>query len=112
MALGAITVSERVDIGGFARMDLLSFAGDGSYPTGGTAAFQAAVRTALGVGNLEVVGVIPQDCGGYNAIYDKAADKLKVYYGDNDNSADGPQVQVPNTTSLSGVTFRVLVLSK
>lgn len=112
MALGAITVVENVVADGPVRMDLLSFAADGAYPTGGTAAFQAAVRTALAKGNLELVAVIPQDCGGYGVCYDKANDKLKCYTGDNDNVADGPQVQVANAANLSAVTFKVLVLSK
>lgn len=112
MAIGAITVVERVDIGGHARMDLLSFAGDGAYPTGGTAGFQAAVRSAVGAGNLELVGVLPQDCGGYHVAYDKAADKLKVYHGDNDGGADGPGVEVPNAADLSAVTLRLLAITK
>jgi hypothetical protein len=112
MALGAITVVESAVADGPVRMDLLSFAADGAYPTGGSAGFQAAVRAALNKGNLEIVGVIPQDCGGYSVTYDKAADKLKVYTNDNDNVADGPGVQVANAANLGGVTFKVLVLTK
>lgn len=112
MAIGAITVLEKSSALGGHRADLISFAGDGAYPTGGTAAFQAAVRAALGVGSVEIVACLPQDCGGYSPCYDKANDKLKVYYNDYDAVADGPDIQVPNTTNLSAVTFRLLVLSK
>ncbi len=111
MALGTITVGVKEHAPGHMRMDLMSFAGDGSYPTNGTAAFQASVRAALGVGNVEVLAVIPQDCGGYVPCYDKAADKLKVYYSNSDSS-DGPLIEVPNATSLSGVTFKVMIVSR
>lgn len=112
MAIGAITVLEKSHAGGPLRADLISFAADGSYPTGGTAAFEASVRAALDVGAVDVLGVCPQDCGGYQVVYDRANDKLKVYQGDNDNASDAPGVQVPNTTNLAAVTFVLLVLSK
>lgn len=112
MAIGTITVAEKTAAEGPVRHDLISFLGDGSYPTGGTAAFQAKVRAALGGMNVEVVAVYPQDCGGYMPCYDKTNDKLKVFYVDNNNASDGPQIEVPNTTNLSGVTFNVVVLSK
>lgn len=113
MALGTATL---VDATGHSRracfIDALSFAGDGSYPTGGTAAFEAYVKAKLAVGAIDVVAVVGQDCGGYVPVYDKTADKLKVYYSDSNNASDGPLIEVPDTTALSGVTFHVLVLSK
>jgi hypothetical protein len=112
MALGTATVGAKAASSpGIVRCDLISFAGDGAYPSGGTAAFQAYVRSALGVGNLEVLGVCAQDCGGYVPVYDKTNDKLKVYYGDNDGGADGPLVQNA-TSNLSAVTFNLLVFSR
>jgi len=112
MAIGAITVLEKSSADGPFHVDLLSFAADGAYPTGGTAAFQAAVRTALAKGAVELVAVVPQDCGGYTVCYDKANDKLKVYYNDYDAVADGPDIQVPNATNLAAVTFVVMAISK
>jgi len=112
MAIGAITVVEKSAARGPFNADLISFAADGAYPTGGTAAFQAAVRAALGKGAVEILAVIPQDCGGYHPCYDKANDKLKAYYSDLDAVADGPDIQVPNATNLAAVTFVVLVISK
>lgn len=91
-------------------VDLLSFAGDASYPTGGTASFQTSVRNKLGK-TVTVLAVLGQDCGGYTPYYDKTNDKLIVYYNNNDAVADGPAIEVPNATNLSGVTFNVLVLS-
>lgn len=112
MAIGAITTTEQTPTNGPQRMDAISFAGDGAYPTGGTAAFQTSVRSALGVGNVDIVAVIPIDCGGYVPAWDNATGKLKVYYGDYDPAAAGPLVEVPNATDLSAVTFKVLVVSK
>jgi len=112
MAIGAITTTEQTPTNGPQRMDAISFAGDGAYPTGGTAAFQTTLRAALGVGNVDVVAVIPIDCGGYVPAWDNATGKLKVYHGNNDGGADGPLVEVPNATDLSAVTFKVLVVSK
>lgn len=112
MALGTMTLASGAGKSPSApmRMDLISFAGDGAYGAGGTAGFQALVRTLLGQ-NVEVMGVIGQDCGGYIPIYDKANDKLKVYEGDYDPAAVGPLTENA-TANLSGVTFNVLVLSK
>jgi hypothetical protein len=91
--------------------DQFSFTGDSSYPTGGTAGFEAAVRL-ITKDKRTVVAVLPIDCGGYLPQYDRTNDKLKVYQGDNDNAADAPFIEVANTTNLSGVTFKVLVLAK
>lgn len=112
MAIGTGTVAVRTghdNRGAF--IDLVSFAGDSSYPTGGTAGFEASMRAAIGRGNIDVVGVIGQDCGGYVPVYDRANDKLKVYFVNNDGASDGPMIEVAGSTDLSGVTFRVLVVS-
>lgn len=111
MAIGTITVVKKALGGSVLRMDTLQFAADGAYPTGGTAAFETAVRDALDVGSVDVLGIIPNDCGGYVPVYDQANDKLKVYYSNSD-AADGPLIEVPNTTNLSGVTFNLVVVSK
>jgi hypothetical protein len=103
MALGSITVLEVTAGDGPLRMDLLQFAGDGAYPTGGTPNFQAAVRAALGKGRVEIVAVIGQLCGGRTVYYDKAADKLLVYSGTS---------EVANASDQSGVTFRLVAISK
>lgn len=110
MAIGTITKDEAAAGVGPVFFDRISFAADGSYPTGGTAAFQAAVQAKTGVGRA-IVAIIPQDCGGYVPVYDQANDKLKVYYGDYDPAAAGPMVEVPNATNLSAVTFNLVVIS-
>lgn len=91
----------------------LSFLGDDSYPTGGTAAFQQFVRDALNLSPaVEVMAIIPNDCDGFVPVYDKAADTLKVYYADYDAGADGALIEVANATALNGSTFNVTVLAK
>ena len=113
MALGTITLDSDAGAQPSAPtfVDVIHCAGDGAYPTGGTPGF-AALFQAKTKDSRSPVAVISQDCGGYVAVYDLANDKLKVYYGDNNNASDGPLIEVPNATDLSGVTFRLVVLSQ
>lgn len=111
MAIGNITVINKMQISGTLNLDTISFAGDNAYAAGGSGGFQAAVRKALGKGNVTILAVIPQDCGGYNPVYDPATDKLKLFVGDNNNAADGPGVENA-TTDTSSTTLRLVVVSK
>lgn len=108
MTVGALTLANpsKTNAGPW-NLDRLTFAGDNSYPTGGTAAFQALVRAKMG-DNRTVLAVLAQDCGGYFPVYDFANDKLKVYRS---AGSAAPMAEVPNTTDLSGVTFNVLIAS-
>ncbi len=111
MALGTLTQTAvtRTPLTGLHALEL-SFAGDGAYPAGGTAAFQAYVR-AKTLDSCEVLAVIPIGfCGGYVPVYDKANDKLMMLESDN-GGADGP-LQESTTANLSGVTLKLLVLVK
>jgi len=111
MALGTITVPATGDSkgGGFpVFFDRISFAGDGAYPTGGTASFQAAFREKVS-GNREILAVIPEDCGGYVPVYDKTNDKLKVY--EQTNVVTSPLIETA-TADLSGTTFNLVIISK
>ncbi len=89
---------------------IITMVGDSAYPTGGTASFEDEVRKKLLMGNVELFNVQALDGKGYLLGYDHENDKLKVYHGNNDAGADGPAVEVSNTTDLSGVTF-VLALT-
>lgn len=110
MALGAITVPEFAGRGSSpVCFDVLSFAGESSYAAGGSD-FAAAAEAAIAAGR-EIMAVVPVDCGGYLPQFDKSNGKLKVYYGNYD-AADGPLIEVANATNLSGVTFKVLVISR
>lgn len=69
---------------------------DSSYPTGGEAVDVT--------GNQSFEVLVAQSKAGYVFSWDRANQKLLAYHGDNDNVADGPLVQVPDTTNLSAVT--------
>lgn len=110
MTIGAITIPKNAGRSGRpVFMDVVQFAGDNAYPTGGTA-FSVALAAAIGAGR-NVLAVLPVDCAGYVPAYDAATGKLKFYYGDNNNAGDGPAIEVPNATDLSAVTMKVLVVS-
>ena len=80
----------------------ISFAGDGAYPTGGTANFQAYVRALLKA-DVQVVAVLPCALNGvYNATYVSATDKLLISVAAN--------TEVTATTDLSGTTFKLKVV--
>ena len=109
MALGTVVVVEKSASLGPVRFDEVAIPGDSAYPTGGTANFTTLIRAALGVGSSEIIGMMPGDCGGYHAVYDKQNDKLKVYRNGAINVA---QVEVTATTDLSATTFRLVIVSK
>lgn len=83
----------------------VTFAGDGAYAAGGTADFQASVRSDLGY-NATVVAFEADlvQCAGYIVVYDKINDKLKVYYMDYDAVADGVPIE-DTTANQSGRTY-------
>lgn len=110
MALGTITAQEQAAAVGPLFADRISFAADGAYPTGGSAGFLALAQAKIGAAK-NIIAVLAQDCGGYMPAYDFTNDKLKVYYGDNNNASDAPAVEVPNATDLSAVTFNLVILS-
>ena len=122
MAIGTITVGNRA---GETVTDptfhiAMSFAGDTSYPTGGTEDFTASVVAAVktanaakgdanvrGSENLTVLYVIDNGCGQYVPFFDAANDKLKVLDG-----GSATRAEVANTTPLNGTTFNVIVVCK
>ena len=95
-------------------IDRISFPGDTSYPTGGSASFQSFYHLAeyapngltpdgrriiSAFGHAVIGGVL------HHAVYDPATDKLLVY-----TAAGG--TEVANATNLSAATFSLTVLSK
>jgi hypothetical protein len=114
MAIGTMTAAPAVTAPGNATpifLDTVTFLGDDSYPTGGTAAFEDTYQ-ALKNSNREVLAVVSMDCGGYVPVYDKANDKLKVYRALYGGGAAGPLVEVTNAVDLSGTTFQLLVIAR
>lgn len=106
MAIGAITVNETEGAAPSAPLfvDDLQFAGDGAYPTGGTADFEGSVQAKLKQGRT-VLGVIDiKGVAGHYPVYDRATDKLLMF-------VRTTGVEVANGVDLSGTTFRILVIS-
>lgn len=56
-----------------------------------------------------IIAVIDLGSAGYHAEYDYTADKLKVFYCDNNAVADGPYIEHP--ASALTATFQLLVVA-
>lgn len=110
MAIGTVTIAK-----GSGQpsqnlyVDQVSFAGDASYLADGMPC-KALIQAKAGDARLPIA-MIPGDCGGYVPVYVPSTGKLKVYWSNSD-AADGPLVEVPDATNLSGVTFNLTVLSQ
>ena len=91
-------------------VDVLSFTGDSSYPTGGTTGMTASLQAFTG-DHRTIVGIVGQDCGGYVPEYVPSTDALKVYESGVESASKAPLAEVANATNLSSVTFNVLVFS-
>lgn len=103
MALGTGTVTGQYKKSASAPLDVIhiSFAGDSSYPTGGTIEFQAYVRALLGR-DVTIAAVTKAAATGvYTAIYDIANDKLYV--------EDAAGAEVGDETDLQATTFSLIV---
>ena len=110
MALGTITVGAAATNakgapGAPTFHDRMSFAGDGSYTTGGTLAFDALVTAALGR-TATILDVISGDCGDHYLVYKPAgAGTLQVFLR-------STGAELANAADLSGTTMNVSVISK
>lgn len=97
--MAVTTTVVRKNIEGISRTASVLVSLDNSYPTGGEA---VDLLGLLGWTRLSMV-VIPSKSG-YVFEWDYTNNKIIVYYGDNNNAADGPLIEVPNTTDLSLLT--------
>jgi hypothetical protein len=88
--------------------DVVNFAGDGAYPTGGSVGLLAKMQALYG-DTRKPFAVVPLDCGGYVPAYIEATDKLKVYKSAGSAIA---LAEVANNADLSATTFNLLVLSR
>lgn len=103
MTLGAGTLNAAESDSNRLFADVVSFAGDDAYPTGGTVDFDAYLQALVG-DSRNVMGVI--------AVAD-SGDNIPMYVGGNLMvKLRSTGAEVANTTDLSGVTFTLLVLSK
>jgi hypothetical protein len=112
MAIGTMTLVEK-SIDGPQKVlyvDQITLVGDSSYPTGGMTGVQAALDALTGDQRaiLDVRSVSAN--GGYLLVWDFANSKLMVYTAG--GSAGTAPAELANATSLSGVTFKLVVYSK
>jgi hypothetical protein len=118
MAIGTITIADRLQLGDGGQLLRCTFAGDVAYPTGGTlaaavlTALKAALKTAEGLAtdtnvrgpeNPTIAAIIAGDCGKYVPTWVTAG--LKVLDG-----GSATRAQVGNGVNLSGTTFTVTFL--
>jgi hypothetical protein len=80
---------------------------DSSYPTGGEAVTVADFGFTHDILHLNCA-----PGGGIVFEFDDTNTKILAFWGDNNNAADGPLVEVPNTTDLSTKVTRVFALGK
>lgn len=83
------------------RSRLVRVTMDSSYAAGGWAVTPANF-SLTGITEIQLT-----PAGGYVFEYDKAAAKIKAYWGDNNNASDGPLIEIPNNDS--GVNTKVSV---
>ena len=86
------------EVSGNTRNTSGTLAFDSNYPTNGEA------FTARQVGLSKIRQFKAHSSLGYIFEWDQAASKLKAFYADYDAIADGPLIEVPNTTSLATLT--------
>lgn len=96
------TILKDIPIGATEHLYIGTIALDSSYPTGGES-IDPAANTRFEHLNAKGGGTAASGLG-YGFEWNKAAQKLVVTYGDNNNAADGPAIEVPNTTDLSAMT--------
>lgn len=105
----ALTVRNRYKLGN-SFIVTADAAFSGTYTTGGES-FTAA---SIGLTAITDVYVHPAEDGSANAYVARwngstSAPKIKLFIGDNNNASDGPLIENPNATSLTGVASRVLI---
>jgi len=108
MSLGTMTSNSESAGQGPVFYDDVSVVGDSSYPTGGSSGVAAALQALRGDSRAPISG----ECyasGGFVAQYDAKNDKLVVY---KEADTAGAMAEVSNATDLSGVTFKMTVVSK
>lgn len=111
MALGTITVNTTKfgNNGQTLFFDLISVPGDAAYVNGtGTTGFDATFAAAVG-DSREVVGVMAQDCSGYDIRYKPATGGTLTMY---EEGADGGAADEVASGDYSTTTLNLLVFSK
>jgi hypothetical protein len=89
---GPFTVGDR-------KVTIFEFNFDSSYPTGGESLALSDIGFSHSVDYVDF-----EDAAGYSFEFDHANLKVLARYFDYDAGADGPAIQVPNTTNLATVS--------
>ena len=82
------------------RQRIVRITADAAYPTGGWAITPANCQLT------SITQIFPESVGGYVFEWDEAAQKLKAYWGDNNNASDGPLIEIP--VNDAGVNAKVV----
>lgn len=87
---------------------------DASYPIGGEAVTAANFRFDLEITHVfDFVARDPDTAdNAFLGTFDKANLKLMLFYSDNNNAADGPLIELPDTTSAAAYTARITLIGK
>lgn len=104
MSLGALVVVDKSASQGPVFYDRITVVGDSAYPTNGSVGLQALFQTAV-KSHRQIVAVIPAYCGDAVPSYDPVTDKLKV-------QVMSTAAEVANNNDQSGLTYKLLVISK
>lgn len=107
MALGLLTSVNAAAAQGPIFYDTVTLVGDAAYPTGGSTGLQAKLQTLRGDGRV-IITVSVADGAGYVVHYNNANDKLLLYTQD----GAGALADVADATDLSGVTLKLVIISK
>lgn len=93
----ALTVTRTIEQGEYA-MDFIKILMDSTYPAGGEVISGSPAGAGYFAASFDV------STTGYVASWDAANQKIKVWYSDNNNAADGPLIENA-TADISAETF-------
>ena len=114
----AITITEiHRSVFGNKRIVTADLDMDSSYPTAG----ESLTPADMGLIGFDIVLLTPQSISatadedlaadlGYSPTFDYTNNKLIMTYSDLNGSADGPSIQVANTTDLGNVRIRACII--
>lgn len=103
MALTITSVTGKQSMGS-RRFEVVDITPDSSW----LAAGEALTAATLGFQSIDFMLI--ESAGGYVFRYDRANSKVLAYRADYDAVADGALAAVPDTTDISAVTARALIV--
>lgn len=105
LGIGQPAKQRKARLNGNQVWDIFSLTLDTDYPTGG----YPLTASLVGFGSIDFVDA--PGVGGYVLEYDYTNSKLKVLFGDNNNSSDGPLIEVAALAdAIDTLVARVLIV--